>query len=218
MINYCKAAAIATLMLGFAAQSAAADGPAIWTGIYLGGHVGGVFGTDDYSSNGGLKFDINGFAGGIHGGYNFPVARNVVGGVEADVSWSGADGSKSFASPPDTVTVTSAANYLASVRGRLGLASDNMLFYATAGVAWSEIDLKSALVGPISGTVQTSTTSTGFVVGGGIEAKLSNNLSGRVEGLYYGFGDESLGFSGLPSVKVSRDVTAIRAGLSYHFN
>ena len=96
----------------------------------------------------------------------------------------------------------------------------NMLFYATAGVAWTELELsvKDVFTGGVI-TASDTRSMVGYVVGGGVEAKFSQNLSGRIEALHYGF-DDDVAFAGGNGTKVniSRDATVVRAGLSYHLN
>jgi len=213
--------AAASICMLLTAPVFAAEPAPIWTGIYAGGHLGGAFGTDDYSASQGPRVSFNGLTGGVHAGYNFPKFSSVILGVEGDFSWSQAKGTSTIVSPPDTVSITSSVNYLASVRGRVGLPVDDFLIYATAGVAWTETKL-TANIDQGAFTSQGSTTSVGYVVGGGIETMLPHHLTGRIEGLYYGFGDSNLpvrdstGISG--STKISRDAAEVRAGLSYHFN
>ncbi len=105
-------------------------------------------------------------------GYNIQTGR-IVYGVEADISSSFIDGGNACCG--HTV------NWLASVRGRLGLTGfDNRtLFYVTAGAAWADIEYSS--LGNFSDT------HFGWVAGGGIERALTPNLSARVEYLYYDF-------------------------------
>jgi opacity protein-like surface antigen len=76
-------------------------------------------------------FHSDAFAmGGVHVGYNWQ-----------DESWV-------FGLEGDIAAVEDAFEYLASVRGRLGWASDNMLFFATGGMAFARRDeLTSAAVG-----------------------------------------------------------------------
>ena len=96
----------------------------------------------------------------------------------------------------------------------------NMLFYATAGVAWSEMELTMKDVfGGKTMTASATRSMVGYVAGGGVEAKFSQNLSGRIEGLYYGFDDDFTVEGGNGNkVNIARDVTVVRAGLTYHLN
>ena len=56
---------------------------------------------------------------------------------------------------------------------------------------------------------------TGYVIGGGIEKRFGDRVSGRAEILHYGFSDVVL-IEG--AQKIDLDFTVVRAGLSLHMN
>jgi outer membrane immunogenic protein len=195
---------------------------AIWSGLYIGGHLGGIW-SDKSKSNGynwdwcekewekanWLKFsddDDKGLIGGVHVGYNWQSGAKVFG-VEGDVSFG--DG----------------VDYLASVRARLGHSVDNFLFYVTAGVAFAGFDDQTVkLTSPWHETFKfDGDTKVGAVVGGGAEYKLAANWSVGVEGLYYFFGDskdsETFGYyDGLKlNHETDNDMFVVRGRLTYHF-
>jgi outer membrane immunogenic protein len=126
--------------------------------------------------------DDTSFLGGVHAGYNWQRNDHLVLGIEGDVDFA------------DEI------NYLASVRGRIGYAAGSTLFYATGGVAFLNVD----------DFFGDSETFTGYVVGGGIEHKLRENVSLGLEALYYNFEDDS----GVDDA----DTVAVRARMTYHFN
>src|SRR5262245_32818956 len=109
------------------------DAPFSWTGLYVGAHLGYAFSDIDWQEKG---FDgshsADGAVAGGQIGYNIQMGRLVYG-IEADISGTGIDGGNSCCG--HTV------NYLASVRGRLGVTGheNRTLFYATAGAAWADI-------------------------------------------------------------------------------
>jgi len=121
-------------------------------------------------------------------------------------------------------------NWLASVRGRLGVAlSPTALAYATGGVAWTNVDYSAvnAFIGgcPNCGIASSSGTETGFVAGGGLEIALDGNWLFRGEYLYYGFDDAHLAanFQSAPATPASTwsfkdlDVQTFRTGVGYKF-
>ena len=190
-----------------AQQAEPASGPAIqWEGFYIGGHAGVgttefdsvfdtseiVFGPLDVLDNVlGRFFDLDGGVGGVQFGFNRTDGRYVYG-VEADWSYLGISDrlfDPDF-EPEGTDNASVDINWLASVRGRLGIISARTLFFATAGVAWVDADY-TAQNGDEFNVNQGSTSlnDTGAVVGGGIEHALSSRLKIRFEGLYYIFGD-----------------------------
>jgi outer membrane immunogenic protein len=209
-VNIFKTALVGAslLVLGSAAASAAdvyarggsykdevAYAPAItWTGFYLGAHAGGSFdSTIDVSAgsnSGELDLD-NGFVGGVHVGYNWQRANNVVLGLEASIT--GVD------DETDDVNVT---DYLATVRGRLGYAMDKTLVYATGGVAWLGYS-DDTIFGELD-------DSFGWVAGAGIEHKLTNRISLGLEALYYDVNTD------VGSVDVDQDLWTVQARLNFH--
>ena len=75
------------------------------------------------------------FAGGLQIGYNRQI-NQFVWGVEADVSYVGADGSTTAAGP----LIIGETNWAATLRGRVGYAWETMLLYGTLGVAMMDMD------------------------------------------------------------------------------
>jgi opacity protein-like surface antigen len=181
-----------------------------WSGLYVGGHLGATWGSFEIGSIGSADASIAEFSGGLQAGYNIQTG-SIVGGLELDVTWLGSDG--------DTTSIgarslTASSDWLSSARLRLGFASGNWLYFATAGMALGDITLETR-GGGSSDT--SSETMFGYALGGGVEYKFSPNLSARVEALYYGFGDEEVETS-FGRADVDADVTTIRAGLTYRFN
>ena len=137
-----------------------------WTGFYVGGNIGGVWGDPKvkyepndlvslglFSSralNGAplpASIDTSGVLGGLQGGYNWQIGTWLVG-AEADFDWSDAKGSVSregtispIAQIPAAVVAADKVTWLATVRARLGyLATPNLLLYGTGGLAYGEIE------------------------------------------------------------------------------
>ena len=147
----------------------------------------------------------------LHSGYNWQVQQIVLG-VEGDVSFS------------------NDANYLASIRGRLGFAPwDRLLLYGTAGAAFIGLDepfaerIESVANGPSA--FNRNRTATGFVAGGGGEYRVLPNTSLGAEGLFYDFGSSStllstpLEVGGEPFVfKDDLNFWVVRGRLTYYFN
>jgi outer membrane immunogenic protein len=195
------AAAIAAL--GFVNAASAADMPVKapmaapiaapvynWTGFYIGGVVG-------YGSATGQHCDANtcaisgftypqtdpkGWNGGITLGYNWQIARWVLG-LEGDWSWGnmkGTSGVSRFDCGSATGGCVTTIKSYETLRGRVGYAFDRFLPYVTAGAAWTQLNASINPPAPLSG----STTKTSFVVGGGLEYAFWQNWSAKVEYLY----------------------------------
>ncbi|MFA5952808.1 MAG: outer membrane beta-barrel protein [Hyphomicrobium sp.] len=162
-------------------------------GFYVGGHAGYGQVLEDGAEG------TNGIVGGVHGGYNYQSGA-LVAGIEGDYDDTDISDSETVAGLPASVSI----GYLASVRGRLGYATHNTLFYATAGYAWSNFEVSvTDGVDTLEGTLDLD----GVVAGGGVEYKFSKLLSGRVEGLHYWL-------EGPNSVEAATGV--VRAGLTLH--
>ncbi|HRD76233.1 MAG TPA: outer membrane beta-barrel protein [Hyphomicrobiaceae bacterium] len=179
--------------------------PPIWTGLYLGAHGGYTTGTAVLDGGrGSVGFD--GMGGGIHLGYNWQ-SGGIVWGLETDSTWSNARGSSSMGGP---TTMTVSHDWVSSLRARVGIPVDNAHLYLTAGAAAGHASWSA-------GGLASSDTLFGLVLGGGLEYRLHEALSLRIEGLHYMFGDRTVSLPG-GNARVDADMTTFRAGLSLHFN
>lgn len=196
-----------------------------WSGFYLGAHVGygeaNIEGCFDCGGSGGAidqnDLDLNGVLGGVQAGYNVQMDSLVLG-VEADLSLM--DFSDQVNQPSGDPDNSSAdIDMLASVRGRLGIAMDDVLLYATGGLAISNAESTIFNSGE---TLNVDYDDIGGVVGGGAEWAQSDSLRWRVEGLYYFFGDKesvSDAHSGAPGENFKfEDAFAVRLGVNWYLN
>src|ERR1700732_578838 len=130
--------------------------PAInWSGFYIGA-MGG-YASENTSDALGIK---GGFGGGTVG-YNWQFGT-IVAGIEAD----GAFGDISATATSGGVTATAKVDALATVRGRVGVAFDQVLLYGTGGLAIADTKI-SATDGVVS--FSDSKTQTGWTAGAGVE-------------------------------------------------
>jgi outer membrane immunogenic protein len=222
-----------------------------WTGCY-GGIEGGwmgdhkrydrdtVFGSPTPTSN-----DSNAISGliGVTLGCNYQVSPWVVVGIEGDVSWTHMRNSESFSFgasgglPPRTEVLGTDMDWLATIRGRIGmLVTPSALLYVTGGVAFVQ-DKSSFSVVTDAGTQFTGSdnkTLTGWTVGVGGEWKMASYFgpgwSMKAEYLYvglpnHGFSSPNTSFNGgapVPGAVWNTDVTRhseniFRLGLNYSF-
>lgn len=139
-------AAAAALLLS-AATSAAADlpvqaapalpAPFSWTGFYVGAHGGYGWSDTDWLlvDNAGpgacgqcgtvvTRFDVDGFLAGVQAGYNWQMSNDVVLGVEADLSFSWADGEGRWNAQGGTANrnATLDIDFIGTIGPRLGYA------------------------------------------------------------------------------------------------
>ena len=175
-----------------------------WTGFYIGAHLGFGWSDVDWQAVSNSLGGSGALAGGQIG-YNWQKGA-IVFGLEADASSSWVDGS--------TSGFGHSVDWVMSTRGRLGVAfNDNRtMLYGTGGVAWADIDYNS-------GVGSYSKTHFGWVIGGGIEHMLSQNLSARVEYLYYDFNDATApaGTLDAASTKLDPTMQTVRFGINLKF-
>jgi outer membrane immunogenic protein len=187
--------------------------PFSWTGLYVGAQVGYGWGTTDASSGPTTGFDqtygydTNGWVGGGHLGYNWQV-QNLVFGVETDIEGANIRG-KGVGSLG--LTHDTDVSWLGSTRGRLGIAYDRTLFYATAGLAYGDVKIDK-------GFASYSDVRTGWTVGGGIEQAISDRMTFRLEYRYTDLGSTNFSSTAANSIdKSSVDFHTVRAGVSFKF-
>lgn len=183
--------------------------PGIWDGLY--GGINGGFGWG--RAEPAYRYDSIELDGGLlggHVGYNWQ-RGNLVLGLETDAAWSGADGSRLHGNG-DRLDIRN--SWLSSLRLRAGVNFGNTLVYATGGMALGGFDSDLAT---LTSLTRNSDMLLGYVVGGGIEMKITGNISGRIEALHYGFNDKSFEFAA-GDLRADLSTTTVRAGLTYHFN
>jgi outer membrane immunogenic protein len=178
-----------------------------WSGIYIGGNGGYSFGTTTPSIGAlsGAGFSTNGiFAGGTIGG-NYQTGLFVFG-VEGDFDWDNIKGN-----PSACVGCQVSSTWLATVRGRVGVAWDHLLFYGTAGAAFQNV--KFAITAPPLTTALASTvTAIGWTAGAGVEYALSPNWSVKAEYLYANFNNQTIGPGTFTLIE-----NIVRGGVNYRF-
>ena len=180
--------------------------PPLWSGPYLGVHGG--YGSARAS---GTSFD--GILGGAHVGYNATLARDLILGVEADVS--GADISHTDAATlfGFAASATTRTFVLGTVRGRLGYTIDRLMIYGTGGFAWAVNEIR----GTVAGVTGSDTKAhAGYTFGIGVEWMIAPAWTARAEYLYAHFGSGSY-FSGAASSGPA-DANIVRFGVNYLFN
>ena len=139
-------------------------------------------------------------------GYNLQY-DNIVIGVEGDISLTNLKARNRL----DEVALK--VPYIATARLRMGYALDNTLFFATAGLG--------VLRGEMTLTAFNQTdkkTHYGYVIGGGIETAVWDNLNVRLEYLYGDFGKKTYSFTPGDVTADINSVHMVRAGLIYNFD
>ena len=113
-------------------------------------------------------------------------------------------------------------DWLATVRGRMGLANEQAMAYVTGGLALTGVEHcanESALC-IIDNDIAWSGTQPGLVAGAGVEARLSERCSFKSEYLYLVTADKNLVYNTRlnSEVEFGFDAHLFRAGLNYKFN
>ncbi len=176
--------------------------------LVTGGGFGGFSGTLDLSDTG--------FTGGAQLGWNWQ-HNEFVFGLEADINYVDVDDKFSFFNGKGTSTLRADYDWFATVRGRLGWATDSSLIYVTGGLALIDSDLRGTQAGGLGiAAASDSEVLIGGTIGGGIEYSLSNSWSAKAEYLYMNFESHSLS-TGVTTARVEPELHVIRAGLNYHF-
>jgi outer membrane immunogenic protein len=182
-MNRAKLAVLASTSLCLSFGAAHAQSPRApvaldpWVGWYAGGNIGYSwgrtttdlavlpFGTDNLGGPGGSSFqfqgatsstrsNVNGVIGGVQAGYVGRIAPHWLGGIEADLQWSGQKGSArgglggnaadcsngdcSFLSAHD---VTTKLRWFGTFRGRAGFESNGLWIFGSAGLAYGEVSV-----------------------------------------------------------------------------
>jgi outer membrane immunogenic protein len=167
-----------------------------WSGFYIGA-MGG-YGWDSGNSSGG-------FGGGTIG-YNWQMS-NLVLGLEADVA--GADISAG-ATIPGFASASAKIDALGTVRGRVGVAFDQVLLYGTGGYAWADTKVSASV---LTLGVSDSKVLNGWTAGAGVEWMFAPRWSLKGEYLYRSF--SSTTFASIPFGTLN--INSGQVGVNYHF-
>jgi outer membrane immunogenic protein len=198
-------ATAADLPMPFKAAPAA---PFNWTGFYVG--INGGYGwaksswTDSVAATTTGDFDATGAMAGGTVGYNLQMSHFVVG-FEGDIDASWMKGTDS------TACCETKNDWFATARARLGLAMDRIMPFLTAGAAFGDLKITSALGSETA-------TRIGWTAGGGVEYAFMGAWSAKLEYLYADLGKASCSAATCGTVSdVSFKANIVRAGVDYHF-
>jgi outer membrane immunogenic protein len=184
-----------------------------WSGFYIGGQVGGAWGTANFNTpTFGTSHDVSGIIGGGHAGFLWGAGPAVFG-VEADFNGTGIDGDDSGFGP---VLDKTKLKWDGSVRGILGFTpwDPRWLVYGTGG--WAFGDVEHCFNG-LNGICADKTLS-GWTAGGGIKYAFTPNWIAGVEYRYTKFQHETF-TAALPAFnrEVDLKTNEVTFRLSYKF-
>jgi len=212
-----------------------------WSGFYIGVNGGAAWNNSNVDSSVNsddlgpiadeLKGDIQGdqtvlTLGGLIG-FNWQM-DSVVAGLEADINWLDFDDDDHhhFVSGENTIdtSLSFESSYFGTVRGRLGYAADNILFYATGGLAYGGVDADGSVrLNDDRWSGNSSETNWGWTLGGGLEYAFDSFIIGA-EYLYVDLGDADFDFDNnhnFPNTDIGGNVdiafSVIRGTLKFKF-
>jgi outer membrane immunogenic protein len=228
--------AVAFLTVSSAAFAADVDRPAPvtmpiynWTGFNVGFNFGGAFASGTLTDNlTGASFP-GGHSTAMGGGtlgYNWQVSPNFVLGIEGtfDGTTVGNSGitSTTVVVPiqgiPTAIQGSIGTNWVATLAARFGFAQNNTLYYAKAGGGWANntASVTDTLTGA---SVNTTRTTGGWVVGGGIEYGVAPNWTLKAEYDYLGLSHWTNSGPLLQgdTFTISRQINMFMLGANYKF-
>jgi outer membrane immunogenic protein len=192
--------------------------PFSWTGFYLGGNVGGGFGTSRKNFIQGTTtsdFNTSGVIGGFTAGYNHQLG-SVVAGLEGDISASGVKGDTDC--PNQIFTCGTENHWLTTERGRVGYAFDHFMPYVTGGFAAGDVRVFSGLKSTGGSGVDFTRIEPGWTLGGGIEAALTSNWIIKAEYLFVRLDDANVPSNVGTPTTTKFEANIARVGVNYKFN
>jgi outer membrane immunogenic protein len=190
---------------------------ASWAGWYIGGQIGAALvEINRYDADFGTLQESSGkksvWTGGGQIGYNFQ-RGNFVYGLEVDAS----TGSKQkfLTDCSDCGEKSNRLGWVATARGRAGIALQDTFLYITSGVAVASITTKTF------DDIQYSHTKTrfGWVAGAGVEHMLTRNWTLGTEVLFMDLGSKTYSTEKANDARrrVSGQITTVRTRLNYKF-
>jgi outer membrane immunogenic protein len=216
-----------------------------WTGWYAGVNGGAAFGrsqsVDVLETFNGASFFSGNFGtlkahgpfGGGQIGYNWQTGPFVLG-IETDIQAADISDTQSvtiapylFAPNSISVTTNSKLDWFGTVRGRVGVAWDRLLIYATGGYAYGGLKygLEMSETFGASAANNLSFTRGGYAAGAGAEYAFAPNWSGKFEYQYLNLGSATITAQEFNNGPIPFAVTTstnfqyhtFRLGLNYHF-
>ena len=190
-----------------------------WSGFYagvFGGYAGGTATSTSVPAGIVTSIDAKGALIGATAGANAQFDMFVLG-LEGDIAWTNTNGSATCAANP-AFTCNGRVEWLGSAKARAGVAFDNLLLFATAGVAAGGFEASNT---PIPNNISGSYRGTawGWTVGAGAEYAVTETISLKAEYAYYDLShlQAPAGTAYSTPVDLSGKVHTVKVGINYHF-
>jgi outer membrane immunogenic protein len=187
---------------------------------------------DAISAQTGNSLNSTGFTGGVELGCNWQANPWLVLGIEGDWQYTGLDGSASgvvsVGGTANPYTESFNSRWLSTIRGRVGVANGQWLFFATGGFAFADASF-SDFIAFSNGTFNAASSSgimTGWTVGGGAEWFFMPHWSAKAEYLHVDLGTKNFTSANsnpaeYPLAIISHSHSLVeeigRLGVNYHF-
>ena len=185
-----------------------------WTGIFVGGQVGGGFINTDWtvSSVGGFSNSQTSLAGGIQTAVQYQWGKTVAG-VEVAYTWIDFSNTSSGLVTPG-LSFSGSLRDLLIVAAKLGYAQDRSLFFMKAGYASADITV-SATAGGVTNT--SSARKDGWMWGIGLDYAVTNRIVLGVEYNWSFFNPEPRTLGALAVDASGADPQTLMARLMFKF-
>ena len=211
-----------------------------WTGFYLGGSLGGLFGNESWYSNDNSilapqgqslgNASLHGVLGGVQAGYNYQTGQLVLG---IETAWSLTDlhgQLPTIVTPSFMSTGSVRKTWIGTVVARVGITVGRALFYVGGGAAWTH-DNDTLTVTPKLGPVcnpfcQSLPADPSFAGGNtpfggtflsGTDYSIDQHWSARLQYNYYGFGSQNIALGDPVGIKSALIIQSVIGGLNYRF-
>jgi opacity protein-like surface antigen/outer membrane receptor protein involved in Fe transport len=222
-----------------------------WTGYYLGintGYSAGKASTDAFFNDNTIpasfatssSYNLRGRVLGVQTGYNFQQG-SWLWGIEADLQLSGLRGNPTFGcpgticNPAGPVVAAFDQNqkleWFGTLRARLGATvTPDALVYVTGGAAVAGLLTSGTVFGfdptgaPATNPFSYLAVNAGWAVGGGAEAHLCGNWTGKIEYLFMNFGSMTTSVNNQMNMTLTAAFNShitgqlVRAGINYKFD
>jgi outer membrane immunogenic protein len=204
-ILFAGAALAAFTSAAFAADPVI-DAGSDWSGYFIGIQGGHSWSDLEYDGLGIQdEEELEGPFGGLYYGRNWQ-SGDMVYGLEGSVS--AAHMKKEFLI--DFPTVEPGIRAFTTSRAKIGMAFGNLLIFAAGGVSLAYLEIEGNLG-------DDDLWALGWTVGGGLEAKLAEHWSARLEYLYVDYARETFFEGAMSEIDVEVDGHLVRGGIAYRF-
>ena len=195
-----------------------------WTGFYMGANFGGAWASDaltDNLSGTTLTGDSSRVIGGGQIGFNWQISPQFVLGVEGtfDGTSIGNSGNTATIFNDHTLKGDVHTNWLSTLAGRFGFATNNLLFYGKGGGGWVKNGVTMTDLHTGS-SISNFFTNSGWLVGAGVEYGVTANWTMKLEYDYLRLsswtGYAAPIFYG-DTITLTREINMFAVGLNYKF-